>query len=236
MKTGSLPRRFVIHLWRQWVRPLALPLLLVTAAKSALADINYVPSGSMQPTILCGEVLFINKLAYDLKVPFTKTRLAQWANPARGDVVVCFAPDDGARLVKRVVGLPGDTLESRNDILLLNGVPLHYARLRPDFIGARHLPTLERDAAIFAREALGAHPHAVMLLPGVAALRDFGPVRVPPGNYFVMGDNRDNSRDSRYFGFVPRRDIVGEAKRVVVSADPKHAFTPRFTRFFFRLE
>src|SRR3954451_22426867 len=95
-------------LWTDWVRPLALPLLLVTAAKSALAEINYVPSGSMQPTILCGDVLFINKLAYDLKVPFTKTRLARWSDPVRGDIVVCFAPDDGTRLVKRVVGLPGD--------------------------------------------------------------------------------------------------------------------------------
>ena len=75
-----------------------------------------------------------------------------------------------------------------------------------------------------------------MELPRARALRDFGPIRVPAGNYFVMGDNRDNSRDSRYFGFVPRREIVGEAKGVAFSADPRHWFAPRFSRFFSQLE
>src|SRR5215204_5452812 len=121
MNLSPLLRSAVCRLWRAWIRPLALPVVFITAAKSALADINYVPSGSMQPTILCGDVLFINKLAYDLKVPFTQARLARWSDPARGDIVVCFAPDDGTRLVKRVVGLPGDTIESRRDVLFLNG-------------------------------------------------------------------------------------------------------------------
>jgi signal peptidase I len=232
MKTPPLLRRYARHLWRDWIRPLALPLLLITAAKSALADINYVPSGSMQPTILCGDVLFINKLAYDLKLPFTKARLARWSDPARGDIVVCFAPDDGVRLVKRVVGLPGDTIESRRDVLFVNGAPLSYAPTRSDAAGARDLEPAERNAAVFATEQLGQRSHAVMVLPRRAAMRDFGPVRIPTGSYFMMGDNRDNSRDSRYFGVVPRREIVGEAKRVAVSADPEHWFKPRFARFF----
>ena len=236
MKTVSFPRRFVRHVWREWMRPLALPLLLVTAAKSALADINYVPSGSMQPTILCGDVLFINKLAYDLKIPFTKMRLAHWGDPARGDIVVCFAPDDGTRLVKRVVGLPGDTIESRHNMLFINGAPLPYESMDRDIPGPRDLPPAERDVANFIREQLGARSHAVMLLPRVPALRDFGPKQIPPGNYFMMGDNRDNSRDSRYFGVVPRREIVGEAKRVAVSADPGRWYAPRWARFFSKLD
>src|SRR4051812_19870273 len=174
MNLPPLLRRLARHLWRAWIRPLALPVIFITAAKSALADINYVPSGSMQPTILCGDVLLINKLAYDLKVPFTKTRLTHWSDPARGDIVVCFAPDDGMRLVKRIVGLPGDTIELRRDVLVLNGVALKYTAADSASPGIRELNSSERRAALFVTEALGARAHAVMLQPGVAALRDFG--------------------------------------------------------------
>jgi signal peptidase I len=222
-------------LWRDWIRPLALPLLLITAGKSAIADINYVPSGSMQPTILCGDVVFINKLAYDLRVPFTFARLASWSAPARGEIVVCFSPADGTRLVKRVVAVPGDTVELRDDILFLNGTRQGYAAL-PDAV-SRDLEPAVRQRAVFARETLaGGCTHAVMALPDWPALRTFGPITVPAGSYFVMGDNRDNSHDSRFFGFVPRREIIGEAKGVFVSADLQHWLRPRFGRCFTALE
>jgi signal peptidase I len=235
-------RKILTHLWREWIRPLALPFLLITAAKSAFADINYVPSGSMQPTILCGDVVFINKLAYDLRVPFTFARLAQWAEPARGDIVVCFAPDDGTRLVKRIVGSPGDTIEVRQDTLFVNGTAQIYTPLPLDAPGVRDLEPAERGAAMFAREQLATTPrsstrtHAVMALPARPALRNFGPVRVPDGHYFMMGDNRDSSRDSRFFGFVSRREIIGEVKGVFVSADLQHWLRPRVGRFFMRLD
>lgn len=232
MNTKSLIR----FLWREWVRPLALPLLLVAGGKSAIADINYVPTGSMQPTILCGDVVFINKLAYDLRIPFTSTRLAQWSDPARGDIVVCFAPDTGTRLVKRVIGQPGDTIELRRETLFVNGAPAAYAPLAMTATGARDLEPAERSAAIFAREHLGERSHAIMVLPRRPALRDFGPVHVPAGHYFMMGDNRDNSQDSRFFGFVPRSEIVGEAKGVFVSADLAHWLRPRFSRFLTALD
>ncbi len=233
-------KKIARYFWREWVRPLALPFLLITAAKSALADINYVPSGSMQPTILCGDVVFINKLAYDLRVPFTTLRVARWAEPARGDIVVCFAPDDGTRLVKRVVGQPGDTIELRRDILFVNSVAQTYTPLPATAEGVRDLEPAERAASVFAREQLttrsGTHPHPVQALPGRPALRDFGPTRVPTGHYFMMGDNRDNSRDSRFFGFMPRAEIIGEAKAVFVSGDLNHWLRPRFDRFFTRLD
>jgi len=228
------PKKIARHLWREWIRPLALPVLFITAGKSALADINYVPTGSMKPTILEGDVVFINKLAYDLRVPFTTLRLAHWAEPARGDIVVCFAPDDGTRLVKRVIGRPGDAIELRDDLLYVNGARQSYAPLAAT--ATQDLEPAERNAAVFARETLGARPHAVMALPGRPALRNFGPVRVPAGSYFMMGDNRDNSRDSRFFGFMPRAEIIGEAKAVVGSADLAHWLRPRFDRFFTRLE
>lgn len=224
-------RKLADALWREWIRPLALPFVAILAAKSALADINPVPSGSMKPTVLEGDVVFVNKLAYDLKVPFTTTHLARWADPARGDIVVCFSPKDGTRLLKRVVALPGDTIELRQETLLLNGQPLAYAALPADAAGVPWLAERERHAAFFAREQLGRHDHAMMVLPRMPALRSFGPLKVPAGHYFVLGDNRDNSEDSRFIGFVPRDQIVGEAKAVFVSADPNRWLLPRFGRF-----
>jgi signal peptidase I len=234
MKIAPLVRRVSRYLWREWIRPMAFPALGILAAKSALADINFVPTGSMKPTILEGDVVFINKLAYDLRVPFTFTRVAHWFDPARGDIVVCFSPDDGTRLVKRVVGLPGDTVELRNDHLFLNGIRQSYTAL-PAAV-TRDLDPAERAQAVFAREKLDARHHAMMVLPARPALRTFGPITVPAGHYFMLGDNRDNSRDSRFFGFVPRREIIGEAKAVFVSADPTRWLRPRFGRFFSRLE
>jgi signal peptidase I len=233
------PRTFVrtvgLYLWRQWIRPLALPLLVIASAKSAIVDINFVPSGSMRPTILEGEVLVINKLAYDLRVPFTFARVARWSDPARGDVVVCFSPADGTRLVKRVVGLPGDVIEMRRSILYVNGARQDYTEL--DAAQTRYFTADERAAAVFARETLtGGRTHAVVALPNRPALRDFGPVIVPAGSYFMLGDNRDNSHDSRFYGCVSRREIIGEAKAVVVSADPDRWLRPRIGRFFTRLE
>ena len=235
MNPRQLARSIARALWTQWIRPLALPLFLIASAKSAIADINYVPSGSMMPTILAGDVVFINKLAYDLRVPFTFARVTKWAEPRRGDIVVCFSPADSTRLVKRVIGLPGDTIELRNEALFVNGVRQAYADL-PD-AATGDLSAAERTRAVFARETLaGGRAHAVMALPGMPALRSFGPVSVPAGTYFMMGDNRDNSNDSRFFGVVPRREIVGEAKAVFVSADLERWLRPRLGRFFTRLE
>src|SRR5436853_4206732 len=110
-------RRATQYLWREWVRPLGLVAIIVFPLKSALADWNWVPTGSMKPTILEGDLVLVNKLAYDFKVPFTLWRIARWGEPKRGDIVVFFSPKDGTRLVKRVIGMPGDTLAMRNNTL-----------------------------------------------------------------------------------------------------------------------
>src|SRR4051794_11925214 len=101
------------HYWQKEIRPLLILAVVLFSIRSSLADWNDVPTGSMKPTILEGDRVFVNKLAYDLKVPFTTWHLADWANPKRGDVVVFYSPHDGIRLVKRVVGLPGDLIELR---------------------------------------------------------------------------------------------------------------------------
>lgn len=229
MKASTLQvraRRF----WREELRPFAILVLCLFSIRSSLADWNDVPSGSMRPTILEGDRVYVNKLAYDLKVPFTTRRIAQWSNPQRGDIVVFFSPHDGKRLVKRVVGLPGDTIELRHNVLVLNGQPVEY-KLIPDEL-LRDVPLAERAGRVFAAEELPGQSHAVAGWPAVAAKREFGPERVADGHYFMMGDNRDDSFDSRYYGTVERSQIVGRATAVVMSLDKKNYWLPRWDRFF----
>jgi signal peptidase I len=220
--------------WRQEIRPLLILALVVFSVRSSLADWNDVPTGSMKPTILEGDRVFVNKLAYDLKVPFTTWHLADWGNPQRGDIVVFFSPKDGQRLVKRVIGLPGDTVELRNEQLIINGQPVEYAPADPEM--AAQLSGIERERGVFATEELPESPHAVMAINGVSAMRTFVPVQVPAGHYFMMGDNRDNSFDSRYFGTVARGQIVGRATSVVLSLDKENHWLPRWGRTFTSLE
>jgi signal peptidase I len=222
-----------MKLWRE-SRGLVLTILILTAVRSAIADWNDVPSGSMNPTIVEGDRVFVNKLAYDLKVPFTTWHIAEWSNPRRGDIVVFFSPADGIRLVKRVIGLPGDRVELVNERLLINGVPATYEPL-PASVG-RDLPATRLGPRLFARETAPKSPvHAVTILPRVPAKRTFGPIIVQPGHYFMMGDNRDDSNDSRFWGTVDRRQIVGRATMVMMSLDHEHYYEPRWHRFFTEL-
>ena len=220
--------------WKREIRPLLILALIMFSVRSSLADWNVVPSGSMQPTILVGDRVWVNKLAYDLKVPFTTWHIAEWSNPQRGDIVVFFSPKDGTRMVKRVIGLPGDTIELRNARLFINGQSVDYSALEPE--ASRQLPDPERTRGIFATEQLPFHPHAVMSLNGVPAMRTFGPVHISADQYFMMGDNRDNSFDSRYFGVVDRSQIVGRTSSVVLSLDKSNYWLPRRGRTFSSLD
>ena len=222
------------HWWRKEIRPTLILAIIVFSIRSSLADWNDVPSGSMKPTIVEGDRVYVNKLAYDLKVPFTTWHLAEWDNPHRGEIIVFYSPHDGQRLVKRVIGLPGDTVELRADNLILNGKPVEYQPMKAELL--RDATPLERANQIFADEQLPGKHHAVAAIPAVQARRDFGPYVVPEGHYFVMGDNRDDSFDSRYFGPVERKRIVGHAMAVAMSFDRQNFWRPRWHRFFSSLE
>jgi signal peptidase I len=228
---ASRLRRVWDGLWREWVRPLLAAALVLGSLRSAVADWNDVPTGSMKPTILEGDRIFVNKLAFDLKVPFTTWHLAEWAQPERGDIVVLFSPLDGTRLVKRVVAVAGDRVELRDSRLLVNGLPASY-----ETVGLDSVPGSEPGDVAFgplARETSGSRSHLVIVHPTLSAgVPDYGPVVVPEGRYFMMGDNRDNSLDSRWFGPVERQRIVGRATRVVLSFDRDRHFRPRWGRFF----
>lgn len=238
-------------LWKEWIKPLLIIGLVMFSFRSAVADWNDVPTGSMKPTILEGDRIFINKLAYDLKFPFTRWRLAQWKDPAWGDVVVLLSPEDGKRLVKRVVGLPGDVIEIRSDNRLYrNGKPAVYSTLE---LGD---PMFDGDPGVLLySEHVGGREHPIMMVFGSRLHPDEVPIGclddeqraarqlrrgswvcvLDEGEFFVMGDNRNNSRDSRYFGPVERSSILGKATAVALSLDRDHYYKPRWDRFFSEL-
>jgi len=228
------------------VRGVLLAGLIVLPLRSAVADWNVVPTGSMEPTILPGDRIFVNKLAYGLRVPFTKLRLGTWSAPDRGDVVVLLSPSDGTRLVKRVVAVPGDEVALRDDVLWLNGRPSRYeplsaptpARVSGATAAAPATAAPDQRLQALERPPLGVEgeEHSIQLLPTRPALRDFGPIRIPAGEYLVLGDNRNASADSRVFGLVPEAQILGEAEAVIFSLDPERTLGPRWSRFFADLD
>lgn len=215
--------------WLRNNRGFLIFLLLFGLLRTAVADWNPIPSGSMRPTILEGDVVLINRLAFDLKVPLTNVIVAHLGEPQRGDIVTFFSPRDGVRLIKRLVALPGDTVEMRDKVLRVNGEAANY---RPIRIVEQRAP----DAAVEALrlyETSGSRTHVVQWLhmPDGTPGDSFGPLVVPAGHYVMLGDNRDNSADSRYFGLVPRELLIGRAVAILVSADIQGNWAPRFTRF-----
>lgn len=206
------------ELWRSWVRPILTVVVVLTTFRSAVADWNDVPTGSMKPTIMIGDRIFVNKLAYGLQMPFTHWPLWDWGNPKRGEIITFNSPADDTLFVKRVIGVPGDIVELRDNKLFINDQPASY----------------ESVSGEVREETFEKRTHPVMNEPGHPELESYGPVQVPEGHYFVMGDNRDNSFDSRFFGFLERDRIRGKALGVVISVD-RDRYLPRWWRFFHSL-
>ena len=210
-------------LWRD-NRGLALFIVLMVVFRSSLADWNTVPSGSMKPTILIGDRILVDKLAYDLNVPLTHVPVLTFDNPKRDDVIIFDSKVAKERLVKRVIGIPGDVVELRDNHLVVNGV------------AAKYSDVVSKADAMYAVETYAGRSHRVKFARGgVGPYSSFGPVTVPAGHYLVLGDNRDNSADSRFIGFVPRREIVGRSDWVVMSLNYDEHYLPRSGRFFHHL-
>jgi len=198
--------------------------------RSAVADWSSVPTGSMKPTIVEGDRIWVDKMAYDLRVPFTHISLAKLADPQRGDIVIFDSSASDKRLVKRVIGLPNDSISMRDNVLSINGETLEYS-------GGN---TLDAAGTQVRTEHLLGRWHQVQLAGfaghGVISHQSsFGPITVPKDHYLVLGDNRDNSADSRMIGFVPRSEIVGRSQHVVFSANYNNYYLPRPERFFHSL-
>ncbi|HET9775178.1 MAG TPA: signal peptidase I [Gemmatimonadaceae bacterium] len=206
-----------------------LPVVAIfLGTRQLLAEAYRIPSGSMEPALLVGDWLFVNKLRYGPHIPFTELSLPGYASPRRGDIAVFVSPpqDPTIRitpqqvtptLVKRIVGIGGDTLLMRHGHLLVNGaaVAAPNSFLLPDSIADQPQPIFEWQHRI----ELGGSRFG----PPIAApsLHEWGPIIVPDGTYFMMGDNRDNSVDSRYYGPVPRANLRGTPTFVYYSYDPE---------------
>jgi len=229
----NMNHKKLLAIFKGWVCPILVALTVAGSFKSAIADWNTVPSGSMKPTIVEGDRILVNKLAYDLKVPFTTKHLAEWGEPQRGDIVVFYSPADGKRLVKRVIGLPGDTISMENNRLFINGKVVQYELA--DIQGQILASNKDVEDGYLFKEDLPGRSHSLMLNPHITSRRSFSQIAIPNGYYFMMGDNRDNSFDSRYIGLVERSRIVGRATDVVISLDINNLYRPRWERFFSRL-
>lgn len=199
--------------------------------RSAFADWYMVPSSSMYPHLLEGDRVIANRIAYDFKLPFTDVILKHMGNPERGDIVTFISPESDIRLVKRVIGLPGDIVEMIDEKLVINGVAADYAAVL-DMDPAHLTPSREypQEQKVL-RETLGNFQHNIIVMPDRSALRSFGPVTVPSGHYMMLGDNRDNSNDSRFYGFVKRDLLTGRVSRLMYSLDSDNYYIPRFDRF-----
>jgi signal peptidase I len=214
----------------QWLkdnRAFVVFILCFGVFRTAVADWNPIPSGSMRPTLLEGDVVLVDRLAYDLKLPLTDRSLKRLADPQRGDVVTFSSPTTGTRLIKRVVALPGDVVQLQDGGLWVNGMPAHHGDATPA------IETLGPGVAVHAlqtTETLAGHSRRVQHLRGATAARQFGPLTLGEDQFFMLGDNRDNSKDSRFIGPVPRHLLIGRAHHVLVSVDITGHWWPRVER------
>ena len=213
---------WILKAWKE-NKSLLLFIFLMVFFRSAIADWNSVPTGSMKPTIVEGDRILVNKLAYDVKVPFTNINLFEHSAPQRGDIIVFDSDVSQKKLVKRVVGITNDMVELKDNVLTINGESLNYEAI------ASSNSTLDRQEDLIGIE------HSIRINKKGSSLSSFPKVQVPAGYYLVLGDNRDNSIDSRVIGFIPRHEIVGRSKRVLMSLNYENFFLPRKNRFFHTL-
>jgi signal peptidase I len=212
----ELPRDPVLV---EYSRSLFPVLLIVLLFRSFLFEPFKIPSGSMIPTLLIGDFIVVNKYAYGLRLPVLHTKVVPVGEPRRGDVVVFRYPvDPGVNFIKRLVGLPGDTITYRDKKLFVNGEPLA-GREQGPFTSREVKCSTPRPDAVRYEEILGDTPHDI-LIHQESFGRD-GQWVVPDGHYFVMGDNRDRSNDSREWGFVPEENLMGRAVGIWLNFDYK---------------
>ena len=208
-------RRF----WENF-KALASALVFFIFLRAFFLEAYRIPSGSMIPTLLVGDWLFVNKLVYGPHVPFTNYNLPGITDPRRGDVVVFKSPtqtdqpsDPNPTLVKRLVGVPGDTLYMRNGLLYVNGIAQ-----RQGFAQQKNEGVMDSIDPLFDwQKPLGLKSSRFGAAPAQPTHDNWGPIVVPPGRYFMMGDSRYNSKDSRYWSFVPRENIRGKPMFVYYS-------------------
>lgn len=171
---------------REYIEAILLAIVIAFFIRTFVIQAYKIPSGSMKPTLQIGDHILVSKFNYGVKLPFLRSTLIPIGTPKRGDILVFIYPEDRSKdFIKRLIGLPGDTIEIRNKKILLNGLPLN--------------------------DAHGVYVDNLIIPASVQPRDNFGPVTVPAESIFVMGDNRDESYDSRFWGFVKMQDVLGKA-------------------------
>lgn len=194
-------------------------LLVVFLLRSFLYEPFRIPSGSLKPTLLEGDFILVNKFAYGVRLPVIHKKILSMGDPQRGDVMVFrYPPNPSVDYIKRVIGVPGDHISYINKVLYVNGkqIPQQFVKNTTDIDdNGTNWNVVQKQEDFFGVK------HEIFQFPG-RSNDDFKDVVVPPGMYFAMGDNRDDSADSRYWGFVPEANIVGQANAVWMSIDTNH--------------
>jgi signal peptidase I len=218
-----------VGLRRYWegFKSLAGTIAIFLVLRTFLVEAYRIPSGSMVPTLLVDDWLFVNKLVYGPHVPFTHWNLPGYSDPNRGDVVVFESPyqadqlltrdDPTPTLVKRLIGMPGDTLYGREGVVYVNGLAQRQGYTSPE--QAKGDPNMESDLFDWQKK-VGLAASRFGAAPAQPKIDTWGPFVVPPGHFFMMGDNRYDSKDSRYWGFVPRANVRGRPLFVYYSYVP----------------
>ena len=243
----------IVKIWNQ-NKGFIVFIFLMLVFRSAVADWYHVPSGSMQPTILIGDRVWVDKLAYDVKIPFSNIKLARLSEPVRGDVIVFESKVSNNRLIKRVIGMPGDIVELKNNSLYIDNKKVNVAPVKSPsefdvFLNDRNTANyffeslqngnIADSASQFEKtkhDIPNSTGHVIRILPfQKSRLSSFPAVSIPKDHFWVMGDNRDNSADSRVIGFVPREELIGRAEKIIVSFDKNNYYLPRDSRYLTEL-
>jgi signal peptidase I len=205
--------------YKEWIEPFLIAAVVALFIRQFVVEAFKIPSGSMIPTLTIGDHLLVNKFVYGPRIPFTDIRIFSWKEPKRGDIVVFKYPEnEDKNFIKRVVGLPGDKIEIKNGKLLINDEPVRLSETGT-YDGkeqASGYPYYEKPKLL--NEQLGTVKHHILYLRDQSGY-GFGPKIVPAQSVFVMGDNRDNSQDSRVWGYVKYNKILGKALIIYWSWD-----------------
>ena len=205
--------------FKEWIEPFLIAAVVALFIRQFVVEAFKIPSGSMIPTLLIGDHLLVNKFIYGPRIPFTDDRIFTWEEPKRGDIIVFKYPENEAKdFIKRVVGLPGDKIEIRNGVLFINDQPIRTTDIGVYNSGDQGTASPYHQKPRLLQEQLGTINHEILYLHDQSS-NNFGPILVPKGAVFVMGDNRDNSQDSRVWGFVQENKILGKALIIYWSWD-----------------
>ncbi|MCZ8530035.1 signal peptidase I [Alteromonas sp. PRIM-21] len=200
--------------------PFILLIVLLFSFRSSVADWYHVPSGSMEPTIMVGDRVVVDKSAYTLELPFTDVVVARTGDIKRGDIVIIDSSAADTRLIKRVIAVEGDKVALNNNVLFING--------------EKAALTFSNEQ-VYSEDILG-HNRTIALNPIPSPAKSFNMVTVPKAHVLAMGDNRNNSVDSRYYGFIPVEEVQGKATSVAFSLDTHDMYLPRKDRVFVALQ